>query len=121
MNQPFVHMELNTTDVPAAKSFYTALFGWPTEDMDMGPAGTYVLFKPGSGPGGGMMKHPVPGAPSLWLPYIGVDDIHSASEEAHKLGARILSGIKEVPNRGLFNILEDPTGAAFAIWQDTAK
>ncbi len=121
MNQPFVHMELNTTDVPAAKSFYTALFGWPTEDMDMGPAGTYVLFKPGSGPGGGMMKHPVPGAPSLWLPYIGVDDIHSASEEAHKLGARILSGIKEVPNRGWFNILEDPTGAAFAIWQDTAK
>ena len=118
MNSSFVHMELNTTDLTAAKAFYAGLFGWLITDMDAGPAGIYSLFKPDTGPGGGMMKHPVPGAPSLWLPYIGVDDVHTASDHAHKLGARVLSGIKEVPNRGWFNILEDPTGAAFAIWQD---
>ena len=42
----------------------------PTNDMDMGPGGTYTIIKPGEGPGGGMMKHPVPGAPSTWLAYV---------------------------------------------------
>ena len=118
MNDPFVHIELNTTDLPKARSFYADLFGWSMTDQDMGPAGVYTIIKPASGPGGGMMKHPVSGAPSLWLPYIGVDDIHTATDKAHKLGARVLTGIQQVQGRGWFNIFEDPTGAPFAIWQD---
>src|SRR5271157_1818385 len=53
---PFVHLELNTPDLPKAKEFYTALFGWQFQDMDMAaPAGIYGTFKPETGPGGGMM------------------------------------------------------------------
>ena len=37
--------ELLTTDAGAALPFYTAVFGWGHGTMDMGPAGTYHLFK----------------------------------------------------------------------------
>jgi uncharacterized protein len=41
MANPFVHVELNSTDVNAAKSFYGALFGWSLEDVPMGGAHVY--------------------------------------------------------------------------------
>ena len=55
MANPFVHVELNTTDLDKAKSFYTGLFDWQLEEMPM-PGGTYTLIKVGSGTGGGMMS-----------------------------------------------------------------
>ena len=36
MANPFVHIELATTDVDKAKSFYQALFDWKLNEMDMG-------------------------------------------------------------------------------------
>jgi predicted enzyme related to lactoylglutathione lyase len=36
MANPFVHVELNTTDVNKAKAFYGKLFDWKLEDVDMG-------------------------------------------------------------------------------------
>ena len=83
----------------------------------MGGFGTYTLVKPGTGPGGGMMKHPMPGAPSTWLVYISVDDIQASTDKAQALGATVLKGASEVPGMGHFSILLDPTGAAFALWQ----
>jgi predicted enzyme related to lactoylglutathione lyase len=35
MGNPFVHVELMSTDVAKAKSFYGKLFDWNLEDMDM--------------------------------------------------------------------------------------
>ena len=35
MANPFVHVELSTTDVSKAKSFYGALFDWKLEDAEM--------------------------------------------------------------------------------------
>ncbi len=58
MAHPFVHVELNTTDVDRAKSFYTSLFGWTLKDEDMGGGMTYTMINVGEGTGGGMMKHP---------------------------------------------------------------
>jgi predicted enzyme related to lactoylglutathione lyase len=115
MANEFVHMELNTTDLGKAKDFYSKLFDWKLEDMP-GPM-PYTMIQPGSGPGGGMMKHPVPGAPSMWLTYVGVADIKAATEKAKSLGAVALQENHEVPNYGWFSILTDPTGAVFALWQ----
>jgi uncharacterized protein len=118
MANAFCHLELNTTDLAKAKDFYGKLFTWETSEMDMGPGGTYVLIKPGEGPGGGMMTHPVPGAPSQWLPYVAVDDVVSATAKAKSLGAQVMRDKTEVPNMGWFSILLDPTGAAIALWEN---
>jgi len=117
MANAFVHVELNTTDVDRAKDFYGKLFAWTLEDVPMGPAGNYTMIKVGQGTGGGMLKHPVPGAPSAWLAYVLVDDIAAATQKARSLGAKIMQDVTEVMGMGWLSILIDPTGAALGLWQ----
>ena len=116
MAQPFVHLELNTPDLAKAKDFYGQLCGWTFEDVEMGPpAGIYSLFKPSSGPGGGVLS--MPGAPTAWLPYIGVENLKASTDKAASLGAKVLMREQEVPGQGWFSILMDPTGASIALWE----
>jgi uncharacterized protein len=117
MANPFVHVELNTTDLSAAKSFYGGLFGWTLSDVPAGPGQSYTMISVGEGTGGGMMKHPVPGAPSAWLAYVGVDDIKEATEKARSLGAQVMREPMEVMGAGWLSIIIDPTGAALGLWQ----
>jgi len=116
MANPFVHVELNTTDVPAAKAFYGKLFDWKLEDVPM-PTGQYTLIQVGEGTGGGLMKHPVPGAPSQWLAYVLVDDIEAATQKAKSLGATVMQDVTEVMGMGWLSIIVDPTGAALGLWK----
>jgi predicted enzyme related to lactoylglutathione lyase len=117
MANPFVHVELNTTDVNKAKAFYGKLFDWQLEDMPMGDGAAYTMIKVGNGTGGGLMKHPVPGAPSAWLAYVEVDDINAATAKAKSLGATIMKEPMEVMGAGWLSILIDPTGAALGLWK----
>jgi uncharacterized protein len=120
MANPFVHVELNTTDLGKAKTFYGKLFDWKLDDVDMGN-GTYTMIKVGEGTGGGMMKHPVPGAPSAWLAYVLVDDIDAATKKAKSLGATVMKDVMEVPGAGWLSIITDPTGAALGLWKPKEK
>jgi predicted enzyme related to lactoylglutathione lyase len=116
MANPFVHVELNTTDLAKAKTFYGQLFNWKLEDVPMGP-GSYTIIKVGEGTGGGMMKHPVPGAPSMWLAYVLVDDIAAATQKAKALGATVMKDVTEVMGMGWLSIILDPTGAPLGLWK----
>jgi predicted enzyme related to lactoylglutathione lyase len=120
MANPFVHVELNTTDVGKAKTFYGALFNWTLEDIQS-PGGGYTMIKVGEGTGGGIMKHPVPGAPSAWLAYVLVDDVAASTKKAKSLGANVMKDVTEVMGMGSFSVIIDPTGAAFALWQPAKK
>ena len=117
MANPFVHVELATTDVTKAKAFYSGLFDWKLEEI---PGMDYTVIKVGEGTGGGIMKNPVPDSPSHWMAYVLVDDVQASTEKARTLGATICKDITEVPGMGWFSIFLDPTGACFAMWQ-TAK
>ena len=110
MGNPFIHVELATTDLGKAKSFYQSLFDWQLTDMNIGPTGTYTMVKVGEqGAGGGMMNHPMPGAPSSWLAYVLVEDVVAATKKAKSLGATIFKDVTEVPDTGAFSIITDPT------------
>ena len=115
MANAFVHNELNTQDVGKAKAFYSKLFDWTLEDMSGGME--YTLIKVGEGTAGGIMKHPMPGQPSFWLAYVGVDDIKASTAKAKSLGANVIKDVTEIPNVGWFSIFMDPTGAALALFQ----
>ena len=117
MDNPFCHVELASTDVAKAKTFYSTLFNWKIADNDMGGGMIYSTFKAEGGPGGGMMQHPVPGAPSAWLPYVLVDDVAAATQKAQSLGAKIMRDKTEVPHMGWFSIIIDPTGAPLGLWE----
>ena len=115
MSNPFVHLELCTPDTAKAKAFYSGLFGWEFTDNNMGGGMIYSTFKPSSGPGGGLFS--MPGVPTAWLAYVGVDDIKAATDKAKSLGATIHKGPDEIPNIGWFTVLSDPTGATIALFQ----
>ena len=117
MANAFVHVELNTTDVDKAKAFYGKLFDWKLADMPMGDGSTYTTVGVGTGTGGGIMKHPVPGAPSAWLAYVQVPDIKAATHHAKSLGAHVMKDVTEVMGMGSLSIIIDPTGAALGLWQ----
>jgi len=116
MANPFVHVELNTIDVAKAKSFYGKLFDWKLEDVPMSE-GSYTMIQVGEGTGGGLMKHPIPGAPSAWLAYVLVDDVKAATGKAKSLGATVMKDVTEVMGMGWFSIITDPTGAVLGMWQ----
>ncbi|MBV8244834.1 MAG: VOC family protein [Candidatus Eremiobacteraeota bacterium] len=116
MANPFVHVELNSSDLGKARPFYEKLFDWKLEDVPMPDGSTYTMIGVGEGTAGGMMKHPMPGAPSFWLAYILVDDLRASTDKAKALGGKIIKDAVEIP-QGSFSIIEDPAGAVFALWQ----
>jgi hypothetical protein len=116
MGNPFVHCELMSTDVAKAKAFFGKLFDWQLDDMAVHDM-TYTMIRVGDGTGGGIMKNPIPNAPSMWVPYVLVDDLQAASDKASKLGGKIMKGPVEVPGRGSFVIITDPTGGMLGLWQ----
>lgn len=114
--------ELMTTDAAAAMTFYQEVFGWrPDEAMDMGPMGTYHMFRRPQGHGtiGGMMNKPkeMANVPPNWQIYFRVPDVDAAVERITANGGRILNGPMEVPGGDRVVNAMDPQGAAFGLHQ----
>ena len=122
MANPFVHIELNTSDVAKAKSFYGGLLNWKLEDTPMGEGETYTMIGVGEGGvGGGMTRNPMPGAPSAWMPYVDVDNVADATKKAQSLGATVIRDVTEIPDYGSFSIIQDPTGAVLGLWTSVRR
>jgi uncharacterized protein len=115
MANAFIHVELNTTDVDKAKDFYGQLFQWNLEDIPMGDT-DYTMIRVGDGTVGGIMKHPM-GGPTLWIPYVEVDDILAATAKAKLLGAQMIRDVTEVEGAGWLSIFFDPTGGVLGLWK----
>jgi predicted enzyme related to lactoylglutathione lyase len=67
------------------------------------------------------MKHPMPGAPSMWMAYVLVDDIKAATKKAASLGATVMKDVTEVMDMGFLSIIVDPTGAMLGLWMPKPK
>ena len=117
MANPFVHVELNSTNLPQAKKFYAKLFDWDFKDHEMPEGYTYTSIDVGKGTGGGMMKQLMPDVPSNWMPYVLVDDIEAMTAKAEKLGANVCKGVTDVMGMGRLSVFTDPTGALLGLWE----
>ncbi len=113
----FTWHELMTTDVAAAVPFYTALFGWRPQEMDMGPEGKYTMLFQGEIPVGGAATAQ-PGMPSAWLSYVEPTSTDEAVEKVVELGGKVLVPPTDVPGMVRFAIAMDPQGAAFGVVTD---
>lgn len=114
MPNPFVHVELQSTDTEKSRKFYESLFDWKLEEV---PGMDYTMIDVDEGTGGGIRNNPVPGVPDSWLPYILVDDAVASTNKALSLGAKVLKEVTEVPGMGWFSVIQDPTGAVLGLWQ----
>ena len=53
--------------------------------------------------------------PSMWLPYVAVDDCDATARQAAALGGEVLAAPVDVPGVGRYAVLADPLGAAIAV------
>ena len=114
---PIVHLELRTGNLPRACSFYSRLFGWQAERIDLS-CGSYLTLELGSGIDGGVVEQG-DGRP-LWLPYVEVADLAEATDRARLLGASVALEPREGPV-GWRSIIATPAGGEIALWQPKAR
>jgi predicted enzyme related to lactoylglutathione lyase len=118
----FAWYDLLTTDMEAAKAFYTKVMGWGALDASL-PSRAYSLFAVGNALVGGLMELPEEvrkmGAKPGWLGYVVVDDVDAAAERIRRLGGTVLVPPTDIPSISRFSIFADPQGARLALlkWQ----
>lgn len=119
----FCWNELLTSDAESCAGFYTSVFPWRQETMEMADADgkptSYHMFKRANDEGGaGMLQMPPEAeSPSHWLPYVLVEDTDAVAAKAKELGAQCFVEPRDIPGMGRFAVFADPTGAFFAVWK----
>lgn len=117
----FCWVELGTTDGEAAKKFYTELFGWDFNDHPMGPDMVYTMLTLDGKEVGALYQMSgemtSQGIPPNWLSYASVTSADESAAKAKELGATLMKEPFDVMEVGRMAVIQDPTGAVFAIWQ----
>jgi predicted enzyme related to lactoylglutathione lyase len=114
----FAWYELTTTDLAAAKAFYTKVMGWGVLEASV-PGRAYALFTAGNGMVCGVMDLPedatkMGGKPS-WIGYVGVNDVDVAAARIERLGGAVHVPPTDVVGISRFSIFADPQAARLAL------
>jgi predicted enzyme related to lactoylglutathione lyase len=109
--------ELMTRDAGASAKFYSALFGWTREEMDVSGF-SYSMFKSGGRAIGGMvtLSPEAESMPAIWMAYVTVENLETSLAQAVELGAKVHKEITTI-QMGRFAIIADPQGAVIGLWQ----
>jgi D-aminopeptidase len=105
------YVELSVTDIGAAKTFYSAVFGWKTQDW--GP--DYASFEDGRLNGGFRLMEEVTGGGPLVIIY--AVDLEAVEASVRANGGTIVQQIFSFPGGRRFHF-NDPSGNELAVWSD---
>lgn len=113
-------IDLTTTDLEKARSFYAALFTWSFQDM--GPEfGNYHLISIGNDVVGGAMQYNAefmgPDPINAWSLYFATEDVDSSIAKAVELGGKSHTPTMQVGEQGTMGEILDPSGALVGLWQ----
>jgi predicted enzyme related to lactoylglutathione lyase len=115
--------ELMTRDLDAAKEFYTKVFGWKYDVMEM-PAGPYNVIQGGESGGlGGLMAMPadVPEqVPNHWMVYFSVSSVDETAGKITGAGGQMVAPPFDIPGVGRMAVAHDTAGGAFSLMQPAA-
>lgn len=114
-------VDLGTSNVQGATTFYVGLFGWEAHEAPEPEAGGYVMFTKDGHDVAGMGPLMGDGQPSAWTTYITVADADATAATAAAAGAQVVVEPMDVLDAGRMAVLFDPTGAGLAIWQPRAN
>jgi predicted enzyme related to lactoylglutathione lyase len=111
-------VDLMTTDVAAAASFYDRVFGWRAEELQPG----YTAFRRRDGAlvAGAFAlgeEQLAAGARPSWVTYIAVADVEATAAKVEGLGGVVLNAPREIPGAGRTATIMDAQGASLALWQ----
>jgi uncharacterized protein len=116
----FCWVDLATTDVDGAKSFYGELLGVEWEPARGSPeeTGGYGFFVKNGKQVAGMGPAQQEDQPPAWSSYIKVENADEIVEKVKEAGGQVVFGPIDLPNdSGRMAVLQDPTGAFVSINQ----
>jgi predicted enzyme related to lactoylglutathione lyase len=107
-----------TTDMKAAEPFYRTVLGWTATPFTGAPQPYATFGRQNQAPVAGLMNRPEGmNAPPFWAMYIGVPKLEEAAAHITRLGGRTCSPVIDVPSVGRMQMMQDPQGAAFYIYE----
>jgi uncharacterized protein len=106
----FCWVDLVTSDVVAAKRFYSDLFGWDAPSGDR-----YAHWSLGGRDVAGV--YGLEGVAPHWTSYVAVSDADAVAARAAELGGTVVEPAFDVGDEGRRAAVADPVGARFALWQ----
>jgi predicted enzyme related to lactoylglutathione lyase len=110
----FSWAELATSDATAAKSFYTAVFGWEYDDIPIGDDMVYSMARVEGKSVAALFKSE---QPPHWNSYVTVESVDASAARAAELGATVTAEPFDVMDAGRSAVLADPAGAAIHLWE----
>jgi predicted enzyme related to lactoylglutathione lyase len=111
MDAPFVWFDLTAANGGTVGKFYAELFGWT---VGPGAGGYEGWITAGGQPWAGIT--PAGPAPAgRWIPYVVVEDLDAAAEQAVALGGRVVQA-KTAGPAGTSVTVADPGGALVALF-----
>jgi len=120
-NATFSWADVNTTDTAAGKAFYSALFGWESEDHPVSEGVYYTMFRKDGHYVAALspmqQEMQAQGIQPHWNCYISVDNVDAVAGQVAGLGGTVLMPPFDVLDSGRMAMIQDPTGATVALWQ----
>ena len=120
-NGVFSWVDLATTDLDAAKQFYTKLFNWDFQDLPVegGPPYSMAFKNDRRVAALFLMPDEMKGRniPSHWQSYINVKDLEATVQKWKTHGGAVLDHPFDVMEAGRMAVVKDPTGAVVSLWQ----
>ncbi len=112
----FVWNDLMTKDADHCRAFYTELFNWKTNEMDMGDMGKYTMLLNGPDQHGqaGIVPLEDDDVPSHWISYVTVDDVDATLAKVEGWGGTVAVPGVDIPGVGRFGVIQDPQGAVIS-------
>ena len=110
-------VDVTSTDFDRTIEFYKAFFGWDADQESRPEAGGYTRFSLN----GKFVAAGAParreGTPAHWTTFIASDDVDETATRVRDAGGTVLMDPFDVFDAGRMTVVEDPTGAAFGVWQ----
>jgi len=113
-------VDLATSDAPAAREFYSKVFGWKIDVNPDPQYGGYGMANVGDKRVAGIAPKMSPDAPTAWSIYIGTDDADDLAKKVQAAGGKVIAPQFDVGDQGRMAVFQDPTGAVISAWQPRA-
>jgi uncharacterized protein len=113
-------MDLGAPDPGKAAGEYAALFGW--DDVEAEPEFGYRIVTLRGLRVAGIGSPPPaedggPPAPATWTTFLATDDVDQTCAAVTAAGGTVFFPPMDIGPHGRMTIAQDPTGAAFGLWQ----
>lgn len=109
-------IDVGSSDIDGAISFYGGLFGWQFQSA--GPdAGGYGFFQLDGKTAAGGMPVAADQAPPSWTVYFQSGDAEATAKAVEQAHGTVLFQPMDVMGQGHMAVFADPAGCTFGIWQ----